>query len=556
MSRVDLERTLADYDNTKLTVKLVPPILGSIPFAPPNKAYADLVAACELHHADAPEGVLERAIELAADKPVADAMKVANVLDTSSTGLSIFTGLQSAMALFGGGSEPVKAAVQQKADAAMKAIGLGFAVHRLFPEGLLNRIEVVQSLAAGRTLLVYYGAVEVALPFVVEVNADESHHFVTQLVRKHSSGPLAKLAPAIGQEGLKGAQGALGEMLGLLDKVVDHTIKHIDAIAGHATQILPKSFGKGSAAELVATGADALPVYQWLVARLVAESLLYRAREELDPDFPPPPPEPLPESDDPFAQPTPPPTDPFALPETGEAGSDVNPFAAPAADANPFAQAPAADTNPFAQAPAADTNPFAQAPAADTNPFAPAAAAAVAATAATAAATANPFAEAPAADVNPFAAAPPEPVPAPPTRPGTSTGAWARGTRLLVLSPEGADSAPVGLADLTGPAGPAPACTEDGDGLLVEGERWEPALWDLTGEALEGTWSDGTTTLTLQGDGTCTGTWGEGFYALGPGSIRLRTPGGEHDLPFLSTLLPQLTEAAVVFVGDKVLSRA
>ena len=548
MSRANLERTLADYDNTKLTVKLVQAILGSIPFAPPNKAYAGLAAACELHHADAPEGVLERAIELADDKKIADAMKVANVLDTSSTGLSIFTGLQSAMALFGGGGEPVKAAVQQKADAALKAIGLGFAVHRLFPEGLLNRIEVVQSLPAGRTLLVYYGAVEVALPFVVEVNADESHHFVTELVRKHSAGPLAKLAPAVGQEGLKGAQGALGEMLGLLDKVVDHTIKHVDAIAGHATQILPKRFGKGSAAELVATGADALPVYQWLVARLIAESLLYRAREELDPDFPPPPPEPLPESDDPFAQPTPPPTDPFALPETGEAGVDANPFAAPAADANPFA--PAADANPFAPAPAADVNPFAQAPAADANPFAPAAAVAATA-AATVAADANPFAPAPPAEANPFAPAPPEP--AAPTLP---TGAWARGDRVLVLGPRGASSAPSDLGALTDPSGTAPTCTADDDGLLVDGERWEPALWDLTGETLEGTWSDGTTTLALAADGTCTGSWGEGFYALGPGCIRLRTNEGERDLPLLSTLLPQVSEAAVLFVGDKVLARS
>ena len=530
MSRANLERTLADYDKTKLTVKLVQAILGSIPFAPPNKAYADLAGALELHHADAPDGVLERAIELAADKKVADAMKVANVLDTSSTGLSIFTGLQSAMALFGGGGEPVKAAVQQKADAALKAIGLGFAVHRLFPEGLLNRIEVVQSLPAGRTLLVYYGAVEVALPFVVEVNADESHHFVTQLVQKHSAGSLAKLAPAIGQEGLKGAQGALGEMLGLLDKVVEHTIKHVDAIAGHATQILPKRFGKGSAAELVATGADALPVYQWLVARLVAESLLYRAREELDPDYPPPPPEPIPESEDPFAQPTPQPTDPFALPETGAVDSDANPFAEPAADGNPFA-APAADVNPFA-------------PAEDANPFAPAAA-----TTAAVAAGANPFAAAPAADANPFAPAP-EPAPVLPT------GAWAHGDRVLVVGAAGASSGPADLAALTSPSGPPPSAEPEDHGLLVDGERWEPALWDLSGEALDGTWSDGATTLTLKADGTCAGSWGEGFYALGPGCIRLRTRQGEVDLPFLSTLLPQVSEAAVVFVGDKALSRA
>ena len=520
MSRASLERTLADYDPQKLTVKLVGTILGSIPFAPPTKAYTDLAGALAFEHADAPEGVLERAIALAAEKPVADAMKVAKVLDTSSTGLSIFTGLQSAMALFGRGAEPTKAAVQQKADAAMKAIGLGFAIHRLFPEGLLDRIEVVQSLPAGRTLLVYYGAVEVALPFVVEVNADDSHHFVTQLLQKHSAGPLAKLAPAIGQEGLKGAQGALGEMLGLLDKVVDHTIQHVDAIAGHATQILPKSFGKGDAAELVATGADALPVYQWLVARLIVESLLYRAREELDPDFPPPPPEPLPESDDPFAQPTPPPTDPFALPtDAGTTEAGGNPFADAADASNPFA--PADDPKPFTPAP-------------DVNPFAPAAAVAAARA------------------VNPFAA--PEPVTQ--AAPVVS-GAWARGTAIWVIGSTGAAAElPAELDDLTGPTGPAPAFEVDGDAIVVDGQRFEPALWDLTGEVLEGTWTDGTNRLTLAADSACSGTWGEGFYALGPGCIRLNTASGQVDLPLLTTLLPELVAAERLFVGGHTLDRA
>ncbi len=280
-----LDAELAGFPPTSVTARLCGALYAQLPNAPALPPYASFDAAAQSLHQDWKPETLARARELASAKPVADVRNAARAIDTGDTGLTIVTGLRSALSLFWGDKAQVADEAQQKADAALKALGIAFIAGRLFEGTVKERLAQLRRVPAGRSLLLYYGMAEVALPFVTDVVAAEGS-FVRDLVATQATSIASKLGTIVGKDGVDNAVKVLDELVETLDGIALKTVQYVEPVATSVQAYLPgpiKAAG-GELTDLAAIGADMLPVYRYLVNRLAAESALFRAIQELEPE--------------------------------------------------------------------------------------------------------------------------------------------------------------------------------------------------------------------------------------------------------------------------------
>ena len=598
---------LREFKQKDVTVKLCRSILAVIPFAPRFQWYSSIFEAAEHLHGDADEAtraaVVARASEILESKPFKDVLWAAESLDTGDKGISLYTGVRTAFSFFfGDRSNAFDVAAQQRADGALKALGLSYMVHRLFDGPVLEQIDHLLVLPTGRSLLVYYGAIEVALPFTDEV-LEGGEHFVSGLVKKYATGSTMKLSPIAGADGVEGAQSALPYLIDLLDRVTYHSVTHLDAITQSARKYLPKAFAKGdNLPSLVATGADAMPVYMFLVARLVVEAALWQARAELDDAFPSQPVSELAIAALPGANPSAGPN-PFATAHdtpSADPSSPGNPFAGPSEAAAGAVVAGAATAgavasgNPFASTTVqpASGNPFAATTAAPAAPAAQPSAQPTTAPAKTAPAkTANPFAaritnDAVSETASPFSVPDHLAEPADPTDAGPGEALHSSYLRRdgsnefwLIFTQDGVftDSPPATLQPVDWDAhrrsghqvgryhragdqltirygdGQRHTLTIDKQAyaLVVDGVSCRMADFDLSGRQLEGSWRarDGSRKLTFGADNSLSSERGVGRYQMGPREVTLTWADGSEQLPFLSDLKPRSRTPDVIYIG-------
>jgi hypothetical protein len=276
-----LHAELASYGPATLTVRVLQVVFTMLPFATPLPPYQSLDEAASHVFAGVPPDVLDRARQLVADPRVDQALFAARSIDTGDTGLTIVSGVRSAVALFfgkQGRSEAV--AQQQRMDAALKALGLAYLMTKLVPLPPADRVELVSSVPAGTELITYYGAVEIALPFADKVTA-AGGTFVRDLLREQGRAMADKLLGIVGRQGVADAE----EMLAQLTDELDPAAPHAAAMAEQIRAMLPAyATSAGDLFDIVAAGADALPCYRYLCARLAIETALALAKHEMMPE--------------------------------------------------------------------------------------------------------------------------------------------------------------------------------------------------------------------------------------------------------------------------------
>jgi hypothetical protein len=282
---VRLNAELASYGPTTLTVRVLQVVLSVLPFASPLPPYQTLDEASSNVFGGVPPDVLERARQLTADPRVEQALFAARSIDTGDTGLTIVSGVRSALSLFfgrQGRSEAV--AQQQRTDAALKALGLAYLMTKLVPLPPADRVELVTSVPAGTELIAYYGAVEIALPFAEKVTA-AGGTFVRDLVREQGRAMAEKLLGIVGRQGVADAEAMLAQLTDELDRAALAAAPHTQAMAEQIRAMLPSyAASAGDLFDIVAAGADALPCYRYLCARLAIESALALAKHEMMPE--------------------------------------------------------------------------------------------------------------------------------------------------------------------------------------------------------------------------------------------------------------------------------
>ncbi len=279
-----LQAELAGFPPTAVTARLLEGLFKVLPGGPPLPPYDSIETAAAAVVGRVPDDVLARALILADHRGTDEALFAARSIDTGDTGLSIVSGVRSALSLFLG-ADRVQAGIaqQQRTDAALKALALAYLLTRLLPIDPNARVELVRSVPAGQEMLLYYGAIEVALPFSDAVQA-AGGTFVRDLVQSHSRAMAQRLLGVVGRQGVADAEEMLAHLTGVLDEAALHCSPHTDALAAQVRSLMPAAVQSGSLTDIVATGADALPCYRYLCARLAAEACLARAKLDHMPD--------------------------------------------------------------------------------------------------------------------------------------------------------------------------------------------------------------------------------------------------------------------------------
>lgn len=273
-----VESLLGAFSEDDATVRLLWALFGAIPGAPQVSFYRSLDEARMLVFPELDDAGLERAKVLAAAPNVRAALNVADAIDTGDVGISVFTGVRSALTFFfGDKAKALDTDAQQGADAALKAMAIAWLATTLIPGSVPEKVKKLRALPSGEALLTYYAAVELALPFADDAITGTGS-ILSRLLERYAAGNRARLESAAGAGAEAAAHGVLGELVGPLDAMVRALSTHTQTIAKAASEWLPPAIATaGTVAGAVATAADAMPIYRLLGARLAAEVALQEA---------------------------------------------------------------------------------------------------------------------------------------------------------------------------------------------------------------------------------------------------------------------------------------
>lgn len=273
-----IDPVLAEFGPETVTVRLVRAMFGAMPFAPPQLPYASLTE-CAAQVPGASPALASNVLALSARPEVQSALAAARMIDTGDAGIAVYSGVQSAFQLFfGGGLRAIDTDSEQGVDAALKLVALAYLTHQLFPGAPQEAVQALLSTSAGQTIGYYYATVEVVLPFADNALSGTGHVMQTLLAR-HGQAAMSKLGALPGGGQMAGAaQGVLGSLVSPIEGAVRQVMPYARQIAGSAQQYLPGVLGAADkVAGAVSAGADALPVYRYLGARLAAEACVLRA---------------------------------------------------------------------------------------------------------------------------------------------------------------------------------------------------------------------------------------------------------------------------------------
>lgn len=279
MTESKAETILAGFSEEDATFKVLSALFSAIPGAPTLSFYRTLDEARMLLAPDLDDAALERARAFLSSTEATKAIAIADTIDTGDVGITVFSGIRSALTFFfGNKSRALETDPQQGADAVLKAGAIGYMTHLLFEGGVPEKVQRVFQVEAGVALLDYYAAVEIALPFADDA-ALGAGNIINRLLQKYGPANFARLESAAGEGSAAAAQGMLAGLLGPMDQTVVAVAQHSTRIAAAAQAYLPPAIATaGTVASAVAAAADALPLYRFLGARLVIEAALHRAR--------------------------------------------------------------------------------------------------------------------------------------------------------------------------------------------------------------------------------------------------------------------------------------
>lgn len=281
----DIDQMLGEFAEDDYTPRLCRGIFKVVPFAPPLPHYGSLVETLQILQPEAKRKALDRARELTQTEDYQRALWMLNAMDAADTGISLYSGLSSAVKLYKAGDgeklDALETDTQQAADAVLKGLGLAFVAYHMFPGSLAERADAFQKSETGKALMLYYAAVEVGLPFADNALLGGGQ-FLSGLYDRFGAEKFEEFSGVTGEAGAQQAAGMLKQLMGPLEKLIGMASKYLKPMAEAAVQNLPKALDAADkVAGVAATGADAMPVYRYLGSRLVAERAVAVAFDEV-----------------------------------------------------------------------------------------------------------------------------------------------------------------------------------------------------------------------------------------------------------------------------------
>lgn len=279
-----VEEVLGAFDRDCHTVNLCDALFKVVPGGPAFVFYNTLEGAvARIAAGDAT--VLKAASELAATDDARKAVWVADKLDTVDAGIGIYTSVKNLLSLVRGrkgNARTFEADPQQATDAALKAAGVAYMVHKLFPGSVAEKVDLFWDTPAGQELATYYAAAEIALPFTDNM-VEAGTNLLSGLFASKRSDVAAKFAAVGEDDALNQASGVLDQLTKPLGEYVDRAKGQIATISEQIKAHLPSASKLGNLADsatgALATGVDLMPVWRFLGSRLVAEACVLRAKK-------------------------------------------------------------------------------------------------------------------------------------------------------------------------------------------------------------------------------------------------------------------------------------
>ena len=270
---------LGEFEVDDTTCKMLRAIYTVIPYSPELPHFTSVDDAVRSLDPSASSAVIGKARDIAGStEELTDMLWMANLMDRGDRGLTVAAGLFTALKLFRGkGRDSFDNDKQQRNDAVLKALGISYLVHKAYPGSITEKMAAFKNSPTGQAIAVYYGAVEVALPFADNA-AVEGADFLSNLFSAESQSQATRLARMAGGQSISGATDMLATLTGPLQQVVDHATKFVEPVANAAGPYVPGLLSAtDKVAGLVASAADVMPVYRLLGARMAAESAALRA---------------------------------------------------------------------------------------------------------------------------------------------------------------------------------------------------------------------------------------------------------------------------------------
>ena len=271
---MSIDSVLSSILPEKPTMKVLASLHRVVPGAPKLHPYTSLSEAVRSMNPRASSRAKAIAHEMEKEQRFQDILRVSDLVDKGDGAYAAITGVRKTLGFFFNRKDGAGIDVneQQRKDAVLKALAMGWMVHKGFDGSAKEKAEAFWSLPAGQSLALYFAAIEVALPFADELASGGASVFQGMMDREGGS-QLKRLSMLGGFSG--GDAGSMLSMLsGGLGEKIDLASKYVGPIAESAKSALPRvAQSADSITGVVATAADLLPVYRLLGARLAAEAI-------------------------------------------------------------------------------------------------------------------------------------------------------------------------------------------------------------------------------------------------------------------------------------------
>jgi hypothetical protein len=269
------------YKADDYSVKLCNAIFSVIPGVEPLTHYETFGDACRRVVPTAIDAQVDKAYPLSREEDVQQAMWVLDALDGADKGIAVYTGLKSVFGSIFGSSGPAAKGFdndpQQATDAALKGLGLCFAIAKIFPGTLQEKIAMFNRIPAGKQILAYYAVMEVAVPLTDNVLSGGGD-IMQQLMDKFGKDSTSKMTTLAGAAGASEAMAVFQALSEQLNGLTKNVAQFVGPVTDKVKQYAPSALGKADkVAGAVAMAADVMPIWGLLGSHLVAEACAYRS---------------------------------------------------------------------------------------------------------------------------------------------------------------------------------------------------------------------------------------------------------------------------------------
>ena len=280
MPRENLDNLMGRFKNDDYSMKLCNAIFSVVPGVEPMGFYESFGDAVRTVTPSSTPEQVDKAYKLTQEEDPQEALWVLDALDTGDKGIAVYTGLKSAFNLFFGSAKTnpnrFESDPQQATDAALKGLGLAYAIAKLFPGTVAEKVAMFNRVPAGKHILTYYAVMELAVPFTDNALTG-SGHLMQDLMTKYGKDGSSKMLALAGAAGAEQATGVLTQITAQLNELTGKVAEFVGPVTDKVKQHMPGALGGADkVAGMVATGADLMPIWGLLGSRLVAESCAYR----------------------------------------------------------------------------------------------------------------------------------------------------------------------------------------------------------------------------------------------------------------------------------------